>query len=220
MVWVEASANWVKRRPTRVMCRPARRPSPRTTGAADWPPCGRRGAIANSSNCSPMRFPPRPGTIQILIQSTRIGQAGMFERADDKARIGTVQRVLGLANNAPFAAPAAARAIAEVAEHPRRLARRQAQAPGLGTLFAERRLQAGIARQTEHIIDAVLLAPPHQRLVGEATVAAQNDAHPRPRRRICAMMRAISSTAPSLPATFARRCRPAAVPPAEHIERR
>ena len=89
--------------------------------------------------------------------------------------------MLGLADNAPFAAPAVTRAIAEVTEHPGGLARGQAQAPGLGTLFAERGLQAGIACQTEHIIDAMLLAPPHQRLVGEAAVTAQNDAHARPR---------------------------------------
>jgi hypothetical protein len=38
------------------------------------------------------------GAIQILIQSARIGQAGMFERGDDKARIGAVQRVLGVSD--------------------------------------------------------------------------------------------------------------------------
>ena len=129
-----------------------------------------------------MRFSASPrAQVQVLVEGTGIGHAGVFERGDDKARIGTVRRVLGLADNAPFAAPAVTRAIAEVTEHPGGLARGQAQAPGLGTLFAERGLQAGIACQTEHIIDAMLLAPPHQRLVGEAAVTAQNDAHARPR---------------------------------------
>jgi hypothetical protein len=40
--------------------------------------------------------------------------------------------------------------------------------------------QPGIARQAEQEVDAVLLAPGHQRLPREAAVAAQHDAHPRP----------------------------------------
>jgi hypothetical protein len=51
----------------------------------------------------------------------------------------------------------------------------------LGALFAEHCLEAGVACQAEHVIDAVRFAPPHQRLVGKATIAAQDDAHPRPR---------------------------------------
>src|SRR6202050_4400169 len=94
------------------------------------------GAEARSGNRSTR-------AVQALVESTAIGHAGVFERGDDKARIGTVRRVLGLADNAPFAAPAVTRAIAEVTEHPGGLARGQAQAPGLGTLFAERGLQAG-----------------------------------------------------------------------------
>ena len=39
-----------------------------------------------------------------------------------EARVAAVERVLGLAHNAPFAAPAVAGAIAEVAEQPGRLA--------------------------------------------------------------------------------------------------
>src|ERR1700685_3483750 len=64
------------------------------------------------------------GAVEILIESTRvIGDAGALERGDDEARIGAVRCVLGLADNTPGAAPAVDRAIREVAEHPRRLAR-------------------------------------------------------------------------------------------------
>ena len=163
---------------------------------------------ANSSNCSPMRFSASPRAQYSSSYKARgSAEAGVFERGDDKAGIGTVQRVLGLADNPPLPAPTVARAIAEVVEHPRRLARRGTEAPRFRNLLAEHCLKAGIACQTEHIIDAVRFAPPHQLVGGEAAVAAQDDAHPPPRSRICAMMRAISSIAPSLPATFARRCR-------------
>jgi hypothetical protein len=47
-------------------------------------------------------------------------------------------------------------------------------------LLAERRLQSGIARQTEYEVNAVRLAPPHQRVVGKAAVGTQDDVHPRP----------------------------------------
>jgi hypothetical protein len=64
------------------------------------------------------------GAVEILIERTRvIGDASALERGDDEARIGAVRCVLGLADNAPGAAPAVDRAIPEVAEHPRRLAR-------------------------------------------------------------------------------------------------
>ena len=88
--------------------------------------------------------------------------------------------MLGLADNAARAAPAVVRPIAEVAEHPCRLAGGHVPLPGLGALFGQRRFQAGIARQPEHVIDAVRLTPPHQRVRGEAAVAAQHDPHPRP----------------------------------------
>ena len=104
----------------------------------------------------------------------------MFERGDDKARIGAVRRVLSLADDAPFPAPAVERAIPEVAEQPGGAARRCTQSLRLRSLIAECCLQAGIARQAEHVIDAVRLAPPHQRIIGEAAVGAESDAHPPP----------------------------------------
>ena len=96
-----------------------------------------------------------------------------------------------------------------------------AQAPGLGTLFAERGLQAGIACQTEHIIDAMLLAPPHQRLVGEAAVTAQNDAHARPRLADLADDAASSLLDRAIAAGNIRTPLPRQqqMPAAEHVER-
>src|SRR5271166_5248014 len=64
------------------------------------------------------------GAVELLIEGTRVvGDAGALEGGDDKARIGALQRVLGLADDAARAAPAVDRAILEVAEHARRLAR-------------------------------------------------------------------------------------------------
>ena len=52
------------------------------------------------------------------IEGTRgVGDAGALGRGDNEARIGALQRVLGLADNAARAAPAVDGAILEVAEH-------------------------------------------------------------------------------------------------------
>ena len=52
------------------------------------------------------------------VESARIiGGVGALERGDDEARIGALQRVLGLADNPPRAAPTVYRAILAVAEH-------------------------------------------------------------------------------------------------------
>ena len=64
------------------------------------------------------------GAIELLVEGARIiGDAAALERGDDEARIGALERVLGLADNPARAAPAVDRAIPEVAEHARRLAR-------------------------------------------------------------------------------------------------
>src|SRR5207344_1663157 len=50
----------------------------------------------------------------------------------------------------------------------------------LGKLIDQCCLQAAIARQAKHVVDAVRLAPTHQLVVAEAAVSAENDAHARP----------------------------------------
>ena len=107
-------------------------------------------------------------------------RACLSEVTTKRGLAGAVQRVFGLADDASFPAPAVERAIPEVTEHPGGPARRYTQSLRLDSLVAERCFQPGIARQAEHIIDAVRLAPPHPRIIGEAAVATQNDAHPSP----------------------------------------
>jgi hypothetical protein len=82
---------------------------------------------ADSSNSSADVVPSlASGAMEILVESARIiiGGAGAPGRSDDEARIGAFQRVRGLADNPARAAPTVHRAILEVAEHARRLARR------------------------------------------------------------------------------------------------
>ena len=86
---------------------------------------GRRGAIGEQFELladAVLGF--AAGAIEVLIEGARIvGEAGALEGGDDKARIGALQRMLGLGNDAAGAAPAVDGAILEVAEHARRLAR-------------------------------------------------------------------------------------------------
>ena len=74
------------------------------------------------------------------------------------------------------AAPTVDRAIPEVAEHARRSPRAGTETLRLGKLIDLCCLQAAIARQAKHIVDAVRLAPSHQLVVAEAAVGAENDA--------------------------------------------
>jgi hypothetical protein len=74
------------------------------------------------------------------------------------------------------AAPTVDRAILEVTEHARRLARGGTSTLRLCKLIDLCCLQAAIARQAKHIVDAVRLAPSHQLVVAEAAVGAENDA--------------------------------------------
>src|SRR5206468_12655686 len=118
--------------------------------------------------------------VEVLVERAR-RYAGAAQGGDDEAGIGAVQRVLGLADDPALAAPAIPRAIAEVAEDARRLARGEAKPLGLGERLGEDRLEADVAGQAEHVVDPVRLAPRHQRVIGKTTVGAQRDAHPRPR---------------------------------------
>src|SRR6202020_2940374 len=121
------------------------------------------------------------GAVELLIEGTRVvGDAATPERGDDEARIGALERVLGLADDPARAAPAVDRAILEVAEHARRPARGGTETLRLGKLIDQRSLQAAIARQAKHVVDAVRFTPTHQLVIAEAAVAAQDDAHARP----------------------------------------
>ena len=54
-------------------------------------------------------------TVDVLIEEARIA-ISMLEIGDDEARVGIAARPFGLADNAPFAAPALERAVFEVGE--------------------------------------------------------------------------------------------------------
>jgi hypothetical protein len=58
-----------------------------------------------------------------------------------------------------------------------RLARLGAAPGGFGERLGEDPIEARVARQAEDVVDAVRLAPRHQRLAGKAAVGAQDDAH-------------------------------------------
>src|SRR5258708_37860042 len=108
--------------------------------------------------------------IEILIERARIQSGRALERGDDEAGVGAFQRVLGFTDDTALAAPAVERSIAEVVEHPRRLARSQAEPLGLGQRLGAPRLGADHASQAEHIVGAVPPAPRPQRVIWKTAV--------------------------------------------------
>jgi hypothetical protein len=90
--------------------------------------------------------------------------------------------VLGLGDHAPGPAPAVSRAPGEVGEAADRSPLGQALGLGEREIAGDRRDQALVAGETEDVIDAVGLAPAHQRLAREARIGAQQDRDPRPAR--------------------------------------
>lgn len=76
-----------------------------------------------------------PGAIEIFIGGAGVGEVA-FERGDDEAGVGSLQGVLGLSDDPASAAPALERAMAEVAEHPGRLARGEAHPGGASSTLS------------------------------------------------------------------------------------
>src|SRR4051794_6103184 len=143
------------------------------------------------------------GAIDLLVEMARSGLLRL-ERGDHEARVAFALRPLGLRDHPAPARPRVQRRPEEVLEAPRRPAARLRRGSGLRQLGRDPGLEALVARQAEHVIDPVLLAPCHQRLTSEAGVGAQKNAHARPTARTWAIMRAISSTAPALPSMLER----------------
>ena len=194
-------------------CRPARRPLPRTfCPATDWLtslPMMRDRRTSRAARRCGSRLHPR--AIEIFVERPGIvGDTSAFERGDDKAWIGPVQRVLGLADHATC--PAQLLSVRYWKSRNTRAGLPELMHNCLACAKAgpERAPLpvANCSTQTEHVVDSVRLTPTHELIVAEPTVCPQGYAHARPRlRRICAVIRATSSTAPSLPPTFARLCR-------------
>ncbi len=78
------------------------------------------------------------------------------------------------------AAPAVQRAPSQVGEAAGGTPLRQARPFGRGQVGGDGADQALVAREAEHIGDAVRLAPSHQGVAGKARIGAQEDLHPRP----------------------------------------
>src|SRR5918994_322008 len=57
---------------------------------------------------------------------------------------------------------------------------------GCGQIFGERADQALVAREAEHVVDAVCLAPRHELVAGKPRIRAQQDLHPWPRGPVLA----------------------------------
>src|SRR5215470_16431482 len=122
-----------------------------------------------------MRFSMSPrGAVDLLVELLRRGVLGA-QRGDDKARIGRASGPFRLGHNAALAAPAVARRPLGFLEPASGLAAGFAVFLGRGELAGET-LVLGQAKQE---IDAIRLAPTHQRLAGKPRIGAPP---PRPRR--------------------------------------
>lgn len=117
--------------------------------------------------------------IELFIESLRVGLA-CSQVGDDKAWIGLARQVFRLANDAPLARPGLARLIVEVAEAPRRLTSAFMGDAGFFDLFAQRTLQALVARQPQHVAHVMGFAPSHDRLAAEPGIATDHDTRLRP----------------------------------------
>ncbi len=119
------------------------------------------------------------GAVEFFVEGPPV-DGGRVQRGDEEARVGTTREPLGFADDTALARPTVQGAIAELGEQAGRLAALAPARPGplQGRVQAGR--QARIARQTEDIIDAIVLAPRHQGLAGEARICAQHDLHCRP----------------------------------------
>ena len=115
-----------------------------------------------------------------------------------------------MTRRAPFfppAAPAAERLPAEFLETARRLAGAGAFRCGLRELAGDHRVEPFILRQAEQEMDAVVFAPRHQIIAGEAGIDAHQNAHRRPaaanlandgRHRLHRAVRRVDARAPQL----------------------
>ena len=105
--------------------------------------------------------------VEVLVERSGV-VGGAAQRGDDEAGVGALRGMLGLTDDAALAAPAVERAVAKIAEQPRRFGGGGAPALRLCELGGNGLLQALIACQTEHVINAVHLAPVHQRFARKA----------------------------------------------------
>ena len=141
--------------------------------------CGR----APASSCAdgdraPLHLAAR--AVDLLVERAGVRPGGL-QRGDDEAGIGLALRIhSALATTRRRGS--SCRASSSGSRRSGGPAGRCASASllGPGELVVDLLDQPGVARQAEQVVDAVLLAPGHQRLPRKAAVAAQHDPHPRP----------------------------------------
>src|ERR671925_427705 len=83
---------------------------------------------------------------------------------------------------APFSRCSALATTRRLLDHARRLAGGADLRLGLGQLGRNHRLEARVAREPKHILDAVLLAPTHQLLPRKTAIRSEPDLDLRPGR--------------------------------------
>jgi hypothetical protein len=104
--------------------------------------------------------------IDLLVEVAAL-MLGAGQRGDDKARVGSTTRPLGLADDAARPAPAVQRRPGKVLEAPRRPGGLLAVPARVVQFGGDRLGEAGVLGQAEQEIDAVPLAPAHQLLAGK-----------------------------------------------------
>jgi hypothetical protein len=90
--------------------------------------------------------------------------------------------MLGLGHDTALAAPAVQGRIGEVVEPAGGLAGRGVLGFGLGQRVVDFGQQAGVAGEAEDVVDAVVFAPDHELVPGEAGTGPQQDLDLRPAR--------------------------------------
>src|SRR5918997_1579558 len=119
------------------------------------------------------------GAVDILVEPAGVARS-RAQRGDDEARVGAAVRPLGFGDDPASAAPAVVRRPPELLEAARRLVCGTARGFDGRQLLDDLRLEPCVTSQAEDIVDAVTLAPAHQRLAGKAAVGTQHDLHPAP----------------------------------------
>jgi len=116
------------------------------------------------------------GAVDLLVELLRRGVLGA-QRGDDKARIGRASGPFRLGHNAALAAPAVARRPLGFLEPASGLAAGFAVFLGRGELAGNLADETLVLGQAKQEIDAIRLAPTHQRLAGKPRIGAQDHAH-------------------------------------------
>ena len=160
----------------------------------------RAGAVGEQIELTPLDaiFHVAPRAVQFFVEPLRSGdlaaQAGHHE-----ARVGPLGQMFRLGHHPTGATPRLARPIAKLPEPPRWLTGVRLAAAGLAQGLVDPLHQLRVARQPQHVVHLVALAPVHDLLPAESRVAPDDDPRLRPRRSISPIRRSTSrsSTPPA-----------------------